>query len=144
MENVVATIRRIRFACILTALMLWPQLVHAGEDVFFERKIRPILAGTCFKCHGGERIGGKLHVDSRAALLKGGRSGPALVPGDSDKSLLVQALRHTKGVEPMPPAPGKKLSDEAIADFALWAKNGRSLAGQSARQRVHRRQALGL
>src|SRR5262249_36120224 len=53
-----------------------------------------------------------------------GRSGPALVPGDPDKSLLVRALRHTKDVEPMPPPPNKKVSDETIADFALWVKSG--------------------
>src|ERR1022692_2640089 len=118
MEKIVTAIRCGYLPCLLTAFMLWPQLVRAG-DVFFERKIRPILAGTCFKCHGGEKTNGKLRVDSREMLLQGGRSGPALVPGDPDKSLLVQALRHAKEVEPMPPPPGKKLSDDAIADFAL-------------------------
>ncbi len=118
------TIRGRHLACLLTALMLSPQTVRAGDDTFFERKIRPILAGTCFKCHGGEKTNGKLRVDSREMLLKGGRSGPALVPGDADKSLLVRALRHAKDVEPMPPLPNLKLSDDTIADFALWIKNG--------------------
>src|ERR1019366_4787199 len=101
MENIVTTIHRRYLAWLLGAFVLWPQIGRAGDDVFFERKIRPILAGTCFKCHGGEKTNGKLRVDSRAALLQGGRSGPALVPGDPDKSLLVQALRHAKEVEPM-------------------------------------------
>jgi cytochrome c553 len=111
-------------ACLLTAFLLSPPMVRAGDDAFFERKIRPILADTCFKCHGGEKTNGKLRVDSRKALLNGGRSGPALVPGDPDKSLLVRALRHAKDVEPMPPPPNKKLADDAVADFALWVKNG--------------------
>ena len=121
MEKAVA---RRHLVCLLMAFMLWPQTVRADDDVFFERKIRPILAGNCFQCHGGEKTNGKLRVDSREMLLKGGRAGPALVPGDPDKSLLVRALRHGKDVEPMPPPPNKKLSDDAIADFALWVKNG--------------------
>src|SRR5688500_2408260 len=111
-------------ACLLTAFLLGSQMVHADDDAFFERKIRPILAGTCFQCHGGEKTNGKLRVDSREMLLKGGRSGPAVVPGDPDKSLLVQALRHAKDMEPMPPPPSKKLPDDVIADFAMWVKNG--------------------
>src|SRR5471032_759819 len=124
MKIVVTTNRCKNFAFLLTPFLLWPQAARAGDDAFFERKIRPILAGTCFKCHGGEKTNGKLRIDSRAALLKGGRSGPALVPGDAEKSLLVRALRHAKDVEPMPPPPGKKLSDEVIADFARWVKDG--------------------
>ena len=100
------------------------QAQQAEPDVFFERKIRPILVGTCFKCHGDERVGGKLRIDSRESLLKGGRSGPAILSGDPEKSLLVKALRHAKDVEPMPPDKSKKLSDASIADFAKWIKEG--------------------
>src|SRR4051812_615075 len=124
MHNSITTIRCQLLACCVPAFLLWPTAVHAEDDAFFERKIRPILAGTCFKCHGGEKTNGKLRVDTREMLLKGGRSGPARVPGDADKSLLMRALRHAKEVEPMPPPPGKKLSDASIADFALWVKNG--------------------
>jgi Planctomycete cytochrome C len=72
MENVMPTIRWWILAFLLT--MLWPTMVRANDDAFFERKIRPILAGTCFKCHGGEKTNGKLRVDTREMLLKGGRS----------------------------------------------------------------------
>ena len=72
MENVMPTIRWWILAFLLT--MLWPTTVRANDDAFFERKIRPILAGTCFKCHGGEKTNGKLRVDTREMLLKGGRS----------------------------------------------------------------------
>jgi hypothetical protein len=98
--------------------------VSRGDEAFFERKIRPVLAGTCFRCHGGERVAGKLRVDSLAALLKGGGSGPALVPGAPDKSLLVRALRHADDVVAMPP--GKRLPDAVVNDFAEWIRSGAS------------------
>src|SRR2546430_17679774 len=61
---------------------------------FFESRVRPILAANCYDCHTDERMGG-LRVDSRDGLLKGGRSGPAIVPGDPEKSLLIEAVRQT-------------------------------------------------
>ncbi len=54
---------------------------------FFENKMRPILAENCYDCHTAAEMGG-LRVDSRERLLQGGKSGPALMPGDPDKSLL--------------------------------------------------------
>src|SRR6478672_4805791 len=60
----------------------------------FESTIRPILAASCYDCHTDQRMGG-LRVDSREALLRGGRSGPAIVPGDPDKSLLIAAVRQS-------------------------------------------------
>jgi hypothetical protein len=95
----------------------------ADEETFFELKIRPVLAGTCFKCHGGSKVSGGLRVDSRDALLKGGDSGPALVAGEPERSLLLRALRHDAGSDLKMP-PDKKLPDEAIADFTLWVKRG--------------------
>src|SRR4051794_39227141 len=67
-----------------------------AELEFFEKKIRPVLVSSCYKCHSteGEKIKGGLLVDTRAALLKGGDSGPAIVPGDANKSLLIQSIRH--------------------------------------------------
>ena len=96
----------------------------AQDDAFFERKIRPTLAGTCFKCHGGERTSAKLRVDSRQALLKGGGSGPALVPGDPDASLLVKVLRPSKDKDTPHMPPGKEMPADVIADFMSWVKQG--------------------
>src|SRR5947207_2567712 len=62
---------------------------------FFEAAVRPVLAANCYDCHAEERMGG-LRLDSRDALLKGGKSGPAIVPGDPEKSLLIQAVRQTR------------------------------------------------
>jgi hypothetical protein len=92
------------------------------REAFFEARIRPVLAATCFKCHGGEKTSNALRVDRREALLKGGESGPALVPGDPDKSLLIRALRSTNDDLKMPP--DKKLPDAVVADFENWVRTG--------------------
>lgn len=78
------------------------RLDQAGVD-FFEAKIRPVLVDHCYKCHSTDAkiIKGGLRVDSRQALIKGGDSGPAIVPGDPTKSLLIKALKYD-GLE-MPP-----------------------------------------
>src|SRR5690348_12272158 len=98
------------------------QAAQVEREAFFEAKIRPVLADTCFKCHGGAKTSHGLRVDSRAALLEGGESGPALKPGDPDGSLLLQAMRHAKGDLRMPP--GKKLPEHVLNDFATWIKQG--------------------
>src|SRR5262245_3070728 len=96
----------------------------AAEDseAAFEARVRPVLAGTCFPCHGGKKTSGGLRVDSREALVKGGNSGPAVVPGDPEGSLLVQAVRHTDADIKMPP--GKKLPNRVTADLAAWIQQG--------------------
>jgi Protein of unknown function (DUF1553)/Protein of unknown function (DUF1549)/Planctomycete cytochrome C len=91
--------------------------------VFFENKIRPILVQHCYKCHsteGGKPKGG-LRLDNRPAVLKGGDSGPTLVPGQPDQSLLLKALRHEAELK-MPPK--ARLSDQVIADFRQWVQMG--------------------
>ena len=92
---------------------------------FFEKKIRPILADHCYKCHSSqsEKIKGGLLLDSREPLLKGGNTGPAITPGDPDRSLLIKAVRYTSDDLQMPPK-GKKLSAEQIADLETWVKMG--------------------
>jgi hypothetical protein len=87
---------------------------------FFETKVRPILVTNCYACHTNSQLGG-LRLDSRAALLKGGQSGPAVVPGDADKSLLVQAIRQT-GELKMPK--GSKLKKDDIDALSEWVKSG--------------------
>jgi hypothetical protein len=94
---------------------------------FFEKKIRPVLVESCYKCHGVEsgKDKGGLLVDSRDALLKGGDSGPALVPGKPDDSLFIKAIRYTDKELQMPPSKdGGKLAPEVIADFEAWVKMG--------------------
>src|SRR3954452_9856011 len=87
---------------------------------YFETRVRPVLAANCYDCHTDERMGG-LRVDSRESLLKGGRSGPAIVPGDPEQSLLIAAVRQT-GKLKMPK--GGQLTPEEIAVLADWVKAG--------------------
>jgi cytochrome c553 len=97
---------------------------RAADDAetFFETKVRPVLAGRCVRCHGGRKVSNGLRLDSREALLKGGDSGPAIVPGDPDRSLLIQAVRYTHADVKMPP--DRRLPDAAVADLAAWVKQG--------------------
>jgi len=97
----------------------------SARDVdFFETRIRPVLAEKCFSCHSGraQKLKGGLRLDSRAHTLKGGDTGPALVPGDPDHSAILRAVRWRDPEFQMPPK--EKLPDEVIADFEKWVKHG--------------------
>ncbi|MFN3653326.1 MAG: PSD1 and planctomycete cytochrome C domain-containing protein [Armatimonadota bacterium] len=98
-----------------------PTEAAADPARFFETRIRPVLATRCQSCHGGERQSGGLRVDSREALLKGGASGPALIPGKPEQSLLWQALTYGHALK-MPP--GGKLPDRQVADLSRWIAAG--------------------
>ena len=92
----------------------------AQDSDFFENKVRPILANSCYSCHT-EGAAANLHVDSREALLKGGDSGPVLVPGDPSKSLMIQAVEQTGHLK-MPK--GGKLSPAEVETLTTWVKMG--------------------
>ena len=89
---------------------------------FFEKRIRPILVNHCYECHSVEskKKKGGLLLDTRDGLIKGGSSGPALLAGDPEKSLLIRAVRHTDQELQMPPK--LKLSAAQIADLVAWVK----------------------
>ena len=93
---------------------------------FFEKKIRPVLVERCYECHSAtaKKLEGSLLLDSKAGSLKGGDQGPAVVPGDVDKSLLLRAIRYDDKDLQMPPAPKERLSAEVVADFEAWIKRG--------------------
>ena len=96
---------------------------ESAQLAHFEKNIRPVLASQCYQCHSEEnnKIKGGLALDTRDLTLSGGDSGPAVVPGDAIKSLLIKAITHTDGLE-MPPK--KKLTDKQINDFVLWIDSG--------------------
>src|SRR5262245_61270644 len=89
---------------------------------FFELKVRPILANSCYSCHTETHMGG-LRLDSRASVLKGGVKGAAVVPGDPEKSLLIEAVRHTNEKLKMPLG-AAKLKDADIEILTEWVKAG--------------------
>lgn len=97
----------------------------AGQIEFFENKIRPVLAEHCYACHSdqAEKVKGGLRLDTREALVKGGTSGPVIVPGDAEASSLIKAIRYTDPELQMPPK-DKKLSVEQIANLEAWVKMG--------------------
>ncbi len=99
-----------------------PAVDDAARLEFFERKVRPILANNCYNCHSANNksLGG-LRVDDRNGLIQGGKRGSAVVPGDPEKSLLLQAV-HQTGKLKMPP--NNKLTDGEIADLTHWIKSG--------------------
>ena len=117
----------------LAALLGWqPGLSAASappltpqQTEFFEKKIRPVLVKDCYKCHSAEagRVKGGLRLDTRDGLLKGGDSGPAVVPGNPDSSLLIRAVRYRDRNLQMPPD-DKKLSSSKIADLEAWVRMG--------------------
>ncbi len=99
-------------------------ILSADDLKFFESKIRPILIANCYGCHSTSsgKSKGSLRLDTREATLKGGESGPAIVPGDIDSSLLIRAVRYHDSEYEMPPA--GKLRDEDIALLEQWVAMG--------------------
>jgi hypothetical protein len=98
-----------------------PPEVRAGQD-FFEASIRPVLSDSCQKCHGPRKQSSGLRLDSREGMLRGGSSGPAIVPGKPDESLLVQAVAQTHGDVKMPPK--GKLPMASISALRRWVEMG--------------------
>lgn len=93
---------------------------------FFEKRIRPLLADHCYDCHStkGKQSGG-LRLDDREAVLRGGKDGPAVVPGDPEKSLLMQRVLEKDDIKRrMPKGEDDPLSPEEIADLRAWIKQG--------------------
>ncbi|MHB1559860.1 MAG: PSD1 and planctomycete cytochrome C domain-containing protein, partial [Isosphaeraceae bacterium] len=103
-----------------------PGKQREGVD-FFESKVRPVLVEHCFQCHsaGAKSVKGGLRLDSLDGMKKGGDTGPAVVPGDVDASLLVQAVRY--GDEQMKMPPKGRLPDATIAALEGWVRSGAAM-----------------
>ncbi|MDM4017676.1 PSD1 and planctomycete cytochrome C domain-containing protein [Roseiconus lacunae] len=96
----------------------------AEQETFFETKVRPLLIDRCYECHSeeaGESSGG-LRLDNAAVSREGGASGPAIVPGDVDASLLIEAINYENVDYQMPPE--GKLEDAEIATLRTWIEMG--------------------
>ena len=103
--------------CVLAA-----HLLKADES--FSSKVEPLLKERCFECHSHEagKMKGGLSLDSKSGWVTGGDSGPAIVPGKPDESLLIQAIRYQDEEYEMPPK--KQLSDAEIEILVNWVKRG--------------------
>jgi hypothetical protein len=108
------------------AFLALPASVRADDasDTFFELKIRPVLVKECLPCHGGKKTSSGLTVHSREALLKGGERGPAIVAGNPEQSLIIQAIHQTDDELKMPP--DRRLPDEVRSAFIQWIADGAS------------------
>lgn len=109
-------------AGVLGLLLVMPPAARGSDpgEEFFEKAVRPILVAHCLECHGEKQTAG-LFLSSRENLLKGGESGPAIVPGNPEGSLLIQAVQHRDGLD-MPPE--TKLDDRDIHTLIHWVKLG--------------------
>ena len=96
--------------------------VTPQEAEFFEKKVRPVLAEQCYKCHGPEKQKAALRVDSRAAILKGTEDGPVIVEGKPEQSSFIKSIRH-EGDSKMPEK-ADKLTGEQIANLTEWVRMG--------------------
>jgi mono/diheme cytochrome c family protein len=102
-------------------LLICGRLAAADAATQFEMQVRPLLAKNCWGCHTQSAMGG-LRLDSRESILKGGKSGPAVVPKRPDDSLMIQAITHRHERLKMPPS--GKLSDADIAILTDWVAQG--------------------
>jgi|KBSSwiStaDraftv2_1062776.scaffolds.fasta_scaffold1187105_2 mono/diheme cytochrome c family protein len=108
-----------------------PGKVHAGADdeaarpEFYKTRVRPIFQENCYRCHGGMNRRGGLSLATRAGILKGGKDGVVVVPGNPGASLLVKLIRHEGSApDPKPMPPKTKLSDADIATVERWVRAG--------------------
>jgi hypothetical protein len=109
----------------ITALLLAPlALLAAGDDdLFFESKVRPVLIKRCYECHSIEKkTKGGLALDTRAGWQHGGDNGPAIIPGDLTKSLIIKAVRYLDEDFAMPPK--SRLPADEVAILEEWVKRG--------------------
>jgi mono/diheme cytochrome c family protein len=101
-----------------------PPRTPEGARALYQQRVEPILRVKCLGCHGdGEELDGDLDLRSRESMLRGGKSGPALVPGDPLASLIYTAVRRTDE-RAMPPKERPRLSAGEIADLKAWIEAG--------------------
>jgi hypothetical protein len=101
--------------------LLADEAISPQAQEFFEKRIRPVLAENCYSCHSDRKQKAGLRLDSRQSMLQGGESGPVLVPGHPEKSLLLKAV-HYEGDLRMPPK--GRLPAEHVAALTAWIKQG--------------------
>ena len=118
-------------AVLAIALMGWglrpvAAQADAARPEFYTTRVQPIFQANCYRCHGGMNHRGGLNIATKAGMMRGGRDGAVVVPGDPARSLLVRLIRHegpSKDPGSMPPS-RPKLSDADIAVVEQWVRAG--------------------
>src|SRR5437764_164623 len=113
---------RIAFVLALASVVGIPASLRAAP-VDFARDIRPILEARCFSCHGPKKQRGDLRLDRKAVALKGGESGPVIVPGKSADSLLLRRAGSSDPDQRMPPT-GERLTADQLRLLRAWIDQG--------------------
>ncbi|MFM7292662.1 MAG: c-type cytochrome domain-containing protein, partial [Planctomycetia bacterium] len=114
----------LRIAAVVAAsVILSLQGSPESAEVDFQADVLPILTRKCLRCHAGDKPEGNLSLTDRAAVLQGGDSGPAVVPNDAARSLLLARVTAADPDEAMPPE-GERLSDAEIATLRAWIDHG--------------------
>ena len=124
-----------RLVCLIASLFGYAA-AQTEQQAFFESKVNPLFAHKCLACHGAAAVAG-LRLDSRDAVLKGGKSGPAIVPGSPEQSLLIQAVARRHATLRMPPTgdlDAQQVSDleKWVLDGAVWAESSKPAASMTA------------
>src|ERR1017187_9830854 len=110
---------------LLAAGVLLAAQAGFGQDAVYMREVKPILAASCYTCHGAIKQKGGLRLDTVKGMTEGGDHGPALVPGKADASMILKHIRGEKGFKRMPPeADGEALKPAQIAALQRWIEQG--------------------
>jgi mono/diheme cytochrome c family protein len=130
-ERRMMTSLRLAFLLSATCLLLAYSAAAAEPSAEFARDVKPLLERSCFNCHGPKKQRSGLRLDTAAGLSEGGDSGPVIVPGDSGKSRLVQAVTGATDVPVMPPK-GPRLTEAEVGLVRKWIDQGAKVAEASA------------
>lgn len=111
---------------IAVAVLAFAAFVHAEDKIDFAKQIRPIMADTCYKCHGEKKVKGKLRLDSAEAFTKGGKDGKVIEPGHPDKSDLYRRITLSKDDDDVMPPEGDLLPKAKQELIKNWIAQGAS------------------
>ena len=123
---------KIKLLMFINAIVVLASQAYALEPakVDFASQIKPILVKNCVSCHGVEKQKGGLRLDAGASIIKGGNSGPILIPGKSNESKILHAVEGKDPETRMPPEPKALISKEQSALIATWIDQGAFIAKQ--------------
>jgi len=110
-------------AILVSDLGVSAQMQTPAPSVDYIRDVRPILESHCYECHGTKKTRGRLRLDVKVAALKGGMTGPAVIPGNADDSLVVRRILGLDGEDRMP-LDKDALPADQIATLRAWIAQG--------------------